>query len=90
MWSSAALHGLRSGARFKVEKLSPGGRGDAVSAWRRLGSPSNLARETAKDLNEYASSLETTYISAKEDGVLVFEESLAPWTLVAVLQVPAR
>lgn len=80
------IENLQPETAFRLETLSPGRRGDAMSAWRRLGSPSTLDRKTAKVLLEYASSLDVRFINADSNGVLVLEEDMVPWTLICVSQ----
>ncbi|KAL2202168.1 glycoside hydrolase, family 39 [Sarocladium strictum] len=85
-----SLDGLPSGAPFRVEKLAPGGRGDPAAAWRRMGEPDTLSREATRELISYAEGLDTRYVNADEDGRLVFIETMAPWTLITLTQLPLR
>lgn len=80
------LEGLPPREAFRLEKLAPGGRGDPASAWRRLGSPDTLGRTVTRELISYAESLETRYLNADDSGQLLFEEELAPWTLITLTQ----
>lgn len=74
---------------FKKETLTPGGQGDVVSAWEKLGSPMHLTRETTEFLRSYATTLPTELIKADSEGNLLVEQGLAPWTLVAINQIVA-
>ncbi|OKO97460.1 Beta-xylosidase [Penicillium subrubescens] len=84
------LKGLRPGSPFRVEKLSPGGPGDVKSAYRRLGSPKTLSRQIIKDLTAYAMDLRVSVVNADAEGVLVLEEDMAPWSLIALSQTAAN
>lgn len=84
------LKGLRPGSPFKVEKLSPGGPGDVKSAYRRLGSPKTLSRQMIKDLRAYAMNLQVSVVNADPEGVLVLEEEMGPWSLIALSQTAAN
>ncbi|KAJ4212838.1 hypothetical protein NW759_011479 [Fusarium solani] len=86
---SILIRGLRPGAVFKKETLTPGGQGDVVSAWEKLGSPMHLTRETTEFLRSYATTLPTELIKADSEGNLLVEQGLAPWTLVAINQIVA-
>lgn len=80
------LKGLRPGSAFRVERLSPGGPGDVKSAYRRLGSPKTLSRQMTKDLTAYAMTLDVSLVNADAEGVLILEEEMASWSLIALLQ----
>jgi xylan 1,4-beta-xylosidase len=84
------LKGLRPGSPFRVEKLSPGGPGDVKSAYRRLGSPKTLSRQIIKDLTAYAMDLQVSVVNADAEGVLVLEEDMAAWSLIALSQTAAN
>lgn len=84
------LKGLRPGSPFRVETLSPGGPGDVKSAYRRLGSPKTLSREMTKDLTAYAMTLDVSVVNADAEGVLILEEEMTPWSLVAVMQMEIK
>ena len=80
------LKGLRPGSPFRVERLSPGGPGDVKSAYRRLGSPKTLSRQMTKNLTTYAMTLDVSLVNADAEGVLILEEEMSPWSLIALLQ----
>lgn len=80
------LKDLRPGSPFRVERLSPGGPGDVKSAYRRLGSPKTLSRQMTKDLTAYAMTLDVSLVNADAEGMLILEEEMAPWSLIALLQ----
>lgn len=80
------LENLTPGASFRVEVLAPGRRGDVVWAWQTLGSPATLNRQLEKQLRDFAT-LDLSFLTADNEGRLVYEEALQPWTLVAVVQV---
>jgi xylan 1,4-beta-xylosidase len=80
------LTGLLSGAPFKIEKLSPGGPGDAKSLYRRLGSPSMLSHVMTRELTEYAMNLQVFFVNADPNGVLIIEDEMNPWSLIALSQ----
>ncbi|KAL6352110.1 hypothetical protein LRP88_14552 [Fusarium phalaenopsidis] len=86
---SILIRGVRPGAVFKKETLTPGGQGDVVSAWEKLGSPMHLTRETTEFLRSYAATLPTELIKADSEGNLLVEQELAPWTLVGINQIIA-
>lgn len=90
MTKKLVLKGLLPGSPFRVEKLSPGGPGDVKSAYRRLGSPNTLSRQMVKDLTAYAMDLQVSVVSADAEGVLVLEEEMAPWSLIALSQTEAN
>lgn len=84
---SLVIDKLHPASLFKLEKLYPGGPGDAVSEWRRLGSPFSLDRSTTKQLLQHASNTEVSYLYADSNGRLEFSEELLPWTVVCISQV---
>ncbi|KEY66820.1 hypothetical protein S7711_10124 [Stachybotrys chartarum IBT 7711] len=80
------LEGLSPKAPFRSEILVPGGRGDPATAWRALGSPATLSRAKTRELTQYAEKLETKYFNADENGNLVWQEAMKPWTLIRISQ----
>ncbi|KAL2678596.1 hypothetical protein Neosp_009345 [[Neocosmospora] mangrovei] len=86
---SVLIQGARPGAVFKKETLTPGGQGDVVSAWEKLGSPMHLTREATEFLRSYATTLPTELIKADSEGNLLVEQELAPWTVVGINQIVA-
>lgn len=78
---------LPAGAPFKIETLAPEQQGDPVSAWKHMGSPTNLSRAAARELVEYGSSLETAFAKADDDGVLEVSRSMQPWSLIFISQI---
>lgn len=86
---SLFIEGLKPLTSFRVERLAPGGRGDPVAVWRHMGAPDTLSREATRELVGFSEYLDTSFIKADEEGKLVFEEHMAPWTLIALTQLPA-
>ncbi|MFJ8019470.1 beta-xylosidase [Streptomyces sp. NPDC096311] len=81
------LTGLPAGATVTVEILEPGS-GDALTAWRELGSPDPLSREDIAFLREAAAITRTEVLRADRDGGLRHTRSLPPWSVVLVTQRP--
>ncbi|VUC35192.1 unnamed protein product [Clonostachys rosea] len=87
MPKSLVLDGVRPGASFILETLTPGQQGDVVTAWEKLGSPRHLTRELTKKLAAYASSLSTQHLTADASGKVEVAETLPAWTVIALKEV---
>ena len=81
------IEDLDPGAAFRFQMLSPGHRGDVIAAWKKLGSPATINRDIAEQLDSYTSTLNLRILKADEQGKLVFEDVLEPWTLIAIQQI---
>ncbi|MEV4759594.1 hypothetical protein AB0J86_31480 [Micromonospora sp. NPDC049559] len=80
------VEGLPPGAPVAVERLD-GEHGNAVAAWRRLGSPRETTREQERLLDRLARATHVETHTADADGVLRLSTTLAPWSIVLVRQV---
>ncbi|PVE09247.1 GH39 family glycosyl hydrolase [Streptomyces scopuliridis] len=76
---------LAAGAPFRVEVLDSA-HGDAIGAWRALGSPAAPTREQLAHLDRLARATEVRTIAAGADGVLRLDTAVSPWSLVLIEQ----
>ena len=90
MTKSMVIEGLKPGTVFKVEILAPGRRGDVISAWNKIGAPTNLSRQTTEQLKEEAVALECYMIAADTSGILNFTAQLTPWTILCFTQAEGK
>jgi xylan 1,4-beta-xylosidase len=79
------LEGLPSGAEFVLEIIDRE-HGDALSAWKTMGSPEPLSREETKQLKEAAWATAVETCSADKDGILRVSKTLDPWALISLRQ----
>ncbi len=82
---SFELTGLPAGAEFVVEIVDQEN-GDALAAWKRMGSPEPLNREQTAQLKKAAAATAVSTVKADADGTLQFSKTLAPWSLVSLRQ----
>ncbi|KIF75673.1 beta-xylosidase [Streptomyces sp. 150FB] len=80
---SLRVDGVRPGARFEVEVLD-GEHGDAIGAWRALGSPAEPTREQLAHLDRMARATEVRAVGAGDDGVLRLDATIQPWSVLLV------
>ncbi|MFJ2674873.1 beta-xylosidase [Streptomyces sp. NPDC087525] len=76
---------LAAGAPFRVEVLDSA-HGDAIGAWRALGSPAAPTREQLAHLDRLARATEVRTVAAGEDGVLRLDTAVSPWSLILIEQ----
>ncbi|MFJ4413366.1 beta-xylosidase [Streptomyces sp. NPDC088925] len=79
------LEGVAPGAPFQVEILDSA-HGNAIGAWRALGSPEAPTREQLAHIDRLARATDVRTVRAGADGVLRYEVTLAPWSLALVQQ----
>ena len=75
--------GLGAGARVTVETLDAA-HGNAMAAWRAMGSPEPPTREQVRLLREAAHATRVEGVAADTEGVFRLERELAPWSVVLV------
>jgi xylan 1,4-beta-xylosidase len=80
------LDGLRPGAVVAVEWLGSE-HGNAIAAWRGLGSPRETTREQERLVDRLARATYVETLAADADGVVRLTTMLAPWSIVLVRQV---
>ncbi|MGW1209245.1 GH39 family glycosyl hydrolase [Streptomyces sp. NPDC002499] len=80
------LTGLPPGACFEVESLEPG-HGDALGAWRDLGSPAAPTREQLAHLDRRAHATRLEAVCADTEGVVDYGAQVRPWSVIMVRQV---
>lgn len=83
---SLKIEGLKPYTGFRIEKLIPDHAGDVVSLWEKAGSPTNLSLRLRRELSDFASNLDSVSVFADAKGVLMYEEDLAPWTILCIVQ----
>lgn len=79
------IAGLPGGARLVVEILDTD-HGDALSAWKRMGSPDPLSREQTQELKQASAATRTTEHTADASGNFNLSIEVAPWSLIHVQQ----
>ncbi len=80
------LDGLRPGANVSVEWLG-GEHGNAIAAWRRLGSPRETSREQERLIDRLARATRVETLTADADGVVRLKTTMPPWSVVLLRQV---
>jgi xylan 1,4-beta-xylosidase len=75
------LKGLRPFQPISLETLARGA-GDAMTAWRNLGSPEPLSREHTRALRDAAQATLKEVFSADAGGRFQLERPMAPWSVV--------
>jgi xylan 1,4-beta-xylosidase len=78
-----ALEGLVPGTELVLEIIDPD-HGDALSAWKRMGSPEPLSREQAKQLKDAAWATQKAHHTVGGDGTFRISKTLAPWSLLSI------
>lgn len=78
--------GLAPGAQFEIEVLDAD-HGDAIGAWRELGSPAEPTREQTALLRRRATATAVSVASADREGRLTVRRAIDPWSLVLVRQI---
>jgi xylan 1,4-beta-xylosidase len=81
-----SLAGLPAGAAFVLEVVDQD-HGDALSAWKKMGSPEPLSREQTAALKAAARATSQQVLQAGEDGTLKVARTLTPWALLSLRQV---
>ncbi|WP_372807729.1 GH39 family glycosyl hydrolase [Pontiella sp.] len=79
------LTGLAPGTEFVVERVDRD-HGDALSAWKRMGSPDPISREQTRQLKEAARATAVQTCCVAHDGTLRIARTLEPWGLLSLLQ----
>lgn len=79
------LEGLPPGAEFQMEVVNTK-HGDAMSAWKRMGSPESLSREQAQQLKAAACATKMDYCTPEKDGTLRIASEMEPWSLFSLRQ----
>ena len=77
------LTGLKGGASFEIETLDDDN-GNAIKAWRAMGSPRSPTREQTAALKSAGDATKREVVRADSSGRLVLRRTLAPWSLVLV------
>lgn len=79
------LTGLPAGAQLIVEVLNTE-HGDALSAWKRMGSPAPTSREQTQALKDASAATKKSEHNADDSGAFNLSIEVAPWSLVSVRQ----
>ncbi|MDF7823641.1 hypothetical protein P4B35_06410 [Pontiellaceae bacterium B12227] len=79
------LTGLPAHAELILEVVDQD-HGDAMSAWRKMGSPEPLSREQTRQLKEAALATAQKTVSADAAGTLRVVRTLQPWSLLSLRQ----
>jgi xylan 1,4-beta-xylosidase len=79
------LTGLRPGARLTLEVLDDQ-HGDAMAAWRSLGSPRSPDRAHTAELRRLARATHREGLVADADGVLEVRTTLRPWAVASLVE----
>lgn len=79
------IDGLPAGTAFELETLDAS-HGNALAAWRSMGSPETPTREQTAALRAAAQATQRETISADGSGRLLVDRTLQPWTVVLVNQ----
>jgi xylan 1,4-beta-xylosidase len=74
------------GRSFRVETLDAQ-HGFALRAWQKMGSPEPASREQTQALRDAAMETQQEIIRTNDQGELVWERSLAPWTVVLIKEI---
>ena len=77
------LTGLENGAAFEVETLDDE-HGNAIKAWRAMGSPRSPTREQTAVLKAAGDATKREIVRAGGDGRFVLRRTLPPWSLVLI------
>ncbi|MDP4878720.1 MAG: hypothetical protein NWR36_02450, partial [Opitutales bacterium] len=78
-----SIGGLAAGANLIVEVLDTQ-HGDALSAWKRMGSPEPISREQTDALKEASAATKLSQVSADASGAFSLSLEVAPWSVVSV------
>lgn len=79
------VEGLSAGTELVVEVVDRD-HGDAMTAWKSMGSPEPLSREHTKQLKDAARATTSASCFADENGTLRITRTLEPWSLLSVRQ----
>lgn len=77
------VDGLEPGAAYRVEQLD-WDHGNVAEAWHRMGEPLNLTRAQEARLRAVADDLLRSDLTVDDDGVLILDLDLPPWSVVSV------
>ena len=80
------LSGLKGGAAFEIETLDDDN-GNAIKAWRAMGSPRSPTREQIAVLKAAGDATKREMARADPGGRLVLRRTLSPWSLVLVREI---
>lgn len=80
---SLALCGLKPGAAFDVEILDKD-HGDVYEEWQKMGAPEPPTREQMAELKVKANATLKNTVKADRKGVLIWKETLLPWSCVLI------
>ncbi|MGJ8640098.1 MAG: GH39 family glycosyl hydrolase [Opitutaceae bacterium] len=80
------LEGLQAGAVILVEVLDQD-HGDALSAWKRMGSPEPISREQTQALKDASAATNKSQHIANAEGVFELSLEVAPWSVISVREV---
>ena len=74
------LTGLKGGASFEIETLDDDN-GNAIKAWRAMGSPRSPTREQTAALRSAGDATKHEMVRADSTGRLVLRRTLSPWSV---------
>lgn len=77
---------LPPGACFEIEMLDLQ-RGNAMGAWTEMGRPEPMTREQTDQLRESAHRTALRYVTANDNGVLLIDQVVLPWTVLLIRQI---
>jgi xylan 1,4-beta-xylosidase len=77
------IKGLPANAKVKVTTLDKD-HGNAVAAWKAMGSPEPPSRDQVQALRKSAMALKEETLQADASGTLSIKRKIAPWSLVLV------
>lgn len=80
------LTGVHGDARFNVEILNRQN-GNALAAWKALGSPDVPDADQVKTLRNQALAVNEEQVIANGQGLLLFDKALQPWDVVLIDEV---
>ncbi len=80
------LEGLEPDSEFVLEVVDQE-HGDAMSAWKKMGSPEPLSREQTTHLRNVAHATLMQSLKANKNGELKIFQTLNPWALISLRQI---
>lgn len=81
-----ALTGLKEGTTFKIEILD-NDHGNIHNFWEAMGKPEPPTREEIKVMKDYANKMKTEYVKVSDNGNLIINREITPWSLVLIEQI---